>query len=127
MRRVKGRHTSPELVVRKALHAHGFRYRLHDKLLPGTPDLVFPRLRAVILVHGCFWHRHPGCRAASTPKTRTDFWEAKFKRNVERDHRDVEALERLGWRVLIIWECDTNGRAGDFLPATLAFLRGAGP
>ena len=84
MSRVRGRHTSPEMVVRKALHRHGYRYRLHDKRLPGKPDLVLPRLRVVILVHGCFWHRHHGCRAASTPKTRSSFWEEKFARNVER-------------------------------------------
>ena len=122
MSRVRGRHTSPEMVVRKALHRHGYRYRLHDKRLPGKPDLVLPRLRVVILVHGCFWHRHHGCRAASTPKTRTSFWEEKFARNVERDRRDIAALERLGWRVHIVWECETNGRGGDFLPHTLAFL-----
>jgi DNA mismatch endonuclease (patch repair protein) len=109
-------------MVRRALHARGYRYRLHDKKLPGTPDLVFPKLQAVVLIHGCFWHRHPGCRAASTPKTRTAFWEEKFARNVERDRRDLDALERLGWCVHVVWECETNGRGDDFLPAILDFL-----
>jgi len=108
MGQVRGRNTSPEIAVRKAAHGLGYRFRLHRKDLPGTPDLVFPRLRKVIFVHGCFWHRHRNCRLASFPKTRQEFWEAKFRRNVERDEQAVADLERLGWDVKVIWQCDTT-------------------
>lgn len=108
MSRVRSRDTSPEMHVRKAAHALGLRFRLHRKDLPGSPDLVFPRYRTAIFVHGCFWHRHPDCRKASMPKTKADFWQAKFDTNVERDARAVEALERLGWRVTTIWECEVK-------------------
>ena len=83
----------------------GLRFRLHRKDLPGRPDLVFPKHRLVVFVHGCFWHRHPGCSRASTPSTRTEFWQAKFAANVERDARQIAALEADGWRVLVLWEC----------------------
>ncbi len=86
----------------------GLRFRLHRKDLPGTPDIVFPRHRTVVFVHGCFWHRHRGCRKASTPKTRVEFWETKFAQNSRRDERNVAALEALGWRVFVIWECQTR-------------------
>jgi DNA mismatch endonuclease (patch repair protein) len=105
MARVRGRDTRPELAVRRAAHAMGFRYRLHRRELPGSPDLVFKRLRTVIFVHGCFWHRHPGCSRTTTPKTRREFWQAKFAANVERDRLAVGALEAAGWRVVVIWEC----------------------
>lgn len=108
MRLVRRQHTAPELVVRKVAHSLGLRFRLHRKDLPGTPDLVFPKYRTAIFVHGCFWHRHEGCRKASTPGTRTDFWLTKFARNKERDKRNVADLEAQGWRVLIIWECQTQ-------------------
>ncbi len=98
------------MIVRRAAHALGYRFRLHRKDLPGRPDLVFPSRRAVIFVHGCFWHRHPGCRMASTPKTRVEFWSAKFDRNVQRDAAVIDALEAAGWRVLVIWECETRDR-----------------
>ena len=123
MRRVRGKNSTPERLVRSALHRAGFRFRLHDKRLPGRPDIVLPSRRAVVFVHGCFWHRHPGCRAASTPKTRTTFWQEKFDRNVQRDRRDQAALEASGWHVHVVWECETNGRGGDFLPSLLKFLR----
>lgn len=106
MARVAGRDTRPEMAVRRAAHALGFRYRLHRRDLPGTPDLVFTRYRTVIFVHGCFWHRHSGCRKATTPKTRRGFWQAKFDENVERDRRTVAALESAGWAVVVIWECE---------------------
>lgn len=102
---IKGGNTRPELVVRRALHAAGFRYRLHAAGLPGRPDIVLPRHRAVILVHGCFWHRHAGCRFATTPTTRTDFWTEKFESNVERDVRTRLALQAEGWRIATLWEC----------------------
>ncbi len=108
MSRIRGRDTKPEMVVRRTAHRLGFRFRLHRKDLPGSPDLVFPRHRAVIMVHGCFWHRHPGCRLASTPKSRRDYWKAKFRGNVVRDRRSESALVELGWRVLVIWECETK-------------------
>ena len=110
MARIRGRDTKPEMIVRRIAHALGFRFRLHRRDLPGSPDLVFPKYRAVIMVHGCFWHRHPGCRYASSPKTRVRFWEAKFEGNVVRDRRNEEALGELGWRVMVIWECETGDR-----------------
>jgi DNA mismatch endonuclease (patch repair protein) len=108
MARVRREHSRPERAVRKYLHRAGFRYRLHDRRLPGTPDIVFPRFRCVIFVNGCFWHRHPDCRRASMPKTRIDFWLAKFQKNVSRDKAAASALERLGWRVIVVWECETR-------------------
>lgn len=108
MRRVRQRDTDPELVVRRVAHALGYRFRLHRRDLPGTPDLVFPRYRVALFVHGCFWHRHEGCPRATTPKSRRDYWLPKFAANVERDRRKEEALKSLGWRVLIFWECEIN-------------------
>ncbi len=119
MSRIRGKNTAPEWVVRRALYGMGVRYRLHRKDLPGTPDIVVGRLRAAIFVHGCYWHRHPGCKRATTPSTRREFWETKFAANVARDRRKEEALEAAGWRVLVIWECETKGRAADLLPARL--------
>lgn len=108
MSRVASKDTSAEMRVRSAAHARGLRFRVHRKGLPGTPDLVFPRWRTVVFVHGCFWHRHPGCRKATTPKTRTGFWEAKFHRNSERDLANLAALRASGWRAEVIWECETR-------------------
>ena len=105
MSKVRGRDTKPEMKVRRRLHALGYRYRLQAKELPGRPDIVFRPRRKAIFVHGCFWHRHEGCRYASTPKTRTEFWEEKFRQNIERDDRNEKALSKLGWKTLIIWEC----------------------
>ena len=106
MSRIRGKDTGPELSLRSLLHRAGFRYRLHDTTLPGKPDLVFPRYRTVIFVHGCYWHRHSGCKYAATPRTRTDFWLAKFQGTVERDRRTAEALTQRGWRVITVWECE---------------------
>jgi DNA mismatch endonuclease (patch repair protein) len=108
MARVKTANTAPEIAVRRWLHKAGYRFRLHRRDLPGRPDIVLPRHRLVIFVHGCFWHRHPHCRHASLPRTRTDFWEEKFARNVARDLAVQEELRHLGWRVLIVWECETR-------------------
>jgi DNA mismatch endonuclease (patch repair protein) len=108
MREVKRANTGPEIVVRQALHALGLRFRLHRRDLPGSPDIVLPRFRTVIFVHGCFWHRHPGCRYASTPKTRKEYWLPKFKANVERDAKKEAQLLELGWMVIVIWECETR-------------------
>lgn len=102
---IKGANTKPEMLLRKALHARGFRYKLHDRKLPGRPDIVLPRWRVAIQVHGCFWHRHPGCPKTTTPGTNSGFWEVKFAANVARDTTNVDALLAMGWRVLIVWEC----------------------
>ena len=110
MSRIRGRDTVPEIVVRRAAHRLGFRFRLCPDNLPGRPDIVFPRHQAVIFVHGCFWHRHEGCRYAYKPKSRVRFWTAKFRDNVARDLRNDAALRALGWRVLVIWECETRNR-----------------
>jgi len=104
---IRGKNTKPELIVRSFLHCAGLRFRLYAKL-PGKPDLVFPKYRTALFVHGCFWHRHRYCGRAATPKTRTDWWEAKFELNIARDRRNTIALQRLGWRVLTIWECETE-------------------
>lgn len=108
MSRIKGRDTAPELAVRRIAHGLGLRFRLHRKDLPGRPDLVFPKHRLAVFVHGCFWHRHDGCRYAYTPKSRVAFWTNKFAGNVARDQRQEEALRNLGWQVLVIWECETR-------------------
>ncbi len=103
--------TGPEIILRSALHKLGVRYRLHDKSLPGSPDLVFPRYRAVVFVHGCYWHSH-GCYRSTIPKTRRRFWQSKFLANKERDERNVRLLKESGWRVMIVWECIVRGKAG---------------
>lgn len=110
---IRGRDTGPEMRLRRAMHARGFRYRLHRRDLPGSPDLVFPACRAVVFVHGCFWHRHRGCRYAATPATRPEFWQAKFDANVARDARNEEALIASGWRVAVIWECALRHRTDE--------------
>lgn len=108
MRRIRGKDSAPELVVRRLLHKLGYRYRLHRKDLPGRPDIVLPPRRKVIFVHGCFWHRHPDCKFAYNPKSRLDFWSSKFRQNVERDHRAAATLMASGWSVLVVWECETS-------------------
>lgn len=111
MSRVKGRDTRPEMRLRRALHAAGLRYRLQVKELPGRPDIVFRGAKLAIFVHGCFWHRHPGCQHTRTPKSRSDFWERKFEENVERDARQASELEAAGWTVMTLWECETRETA----------------
>lgn len=108
MRGIKGRDTQPEWAVRRYLHATGLRYRLHVKRLPGSPDIVLSRFDTVVLVHGCFWHRHKGCRYATTPSSRTEFWSRKFTQNVRRDASNVSALEAAGWTVYTVWECEAR-------------------
>lgn len=110
MSRIRSRDTGPELTLRSMLHRAGFRFRLHDRSLPGSPDIVMKKHRAVILVHGCYWHRHEGCRNATTPSTRTSFWQDKFGATVERDKRNLEALTDLGWKPIVVWECDLKKR-----------------
>ncbi|HUZ13938.1 MAG TPA: very short patch repair endonuclease [Caulobacteraceae bacterium] len=108
MRRVRQAGTEPELIVRRALRALGYRYRLHRRDLPGSPDIVLPSRRKVIFVHGCFWHAHAGCRRATTPKSNADYWVAKLAENRERDARARAALEAAGWTVGVVWECETS-------------------
>ena len=108
MSRIKSRDTSPELKVRSILHRMGYRFRLHRKDLPGKPDIVLPKYRAVIFVHGCFWHRHFDCKYAYTPKSNIEFWEKKFSKNIERDLRNKRLLQEQGWSVIVVWECQVN-------------------
>ena len=108
MSRIRAQDTTPERTVRSALHRLGFRFRLHVRELPGHPDIVLPRHQTVVLVHGCFWHRHARCRCAYTPKSRKSFWERKFVENKERDVRVRRRLIRLGWKVITVWECQTE-------------------
>lgn len=119
---IGSKNTAPEMRLRRALHARGLRYRLHARALPGKPDIVFPQFRAVLFVHGCFWHRHPGCSLATTPATRSEFWKAKFEGNVSRDGAAVRALRQEGWRVGIVWECEMRKNA-DVLTAAGAVER----
>ena len=105
MANIRGSNTIPEMKVRKLLHKHGFRYRLHPRELPGRPDIVLPRYRLCIFIQGCFWHRHPGCKYATNPRSREDFWQAKFEQNVKRDIRNRNELLQQGWRVFELWEC----------------------
>ncbi len=126
MRGIRGRDTAPELAVRRIAHRMGLRFRLHRKDLPGRPDLVLPKHRLAVLVHGCFWHRHEDCRYAYTPKSRVVFWTEKFAQNIARDRRNEQALRNLGWRVLVIWECET--RDEENIEQRLAeFIRCDGP
>lgn len=108
MSRIRRRDTQAELAVRSYLHRTGLRFKLNDQTLPGSPDIVLPKFRCAVFVNGCFWHRHPGCPFATTPATRTEFWQAKFAMNVARDRRVHEELLRSGWQPLVIWECDVT-------------------
>ena len=127
MRRVRGKDTKPEMAVRRLVHGMGYRYRLHGKDLPGKPDLVFRSRRMVIFVHGCFWHRHPSpsCRLARMPKSRQDFWRPKLEGNRERDARTRDALDQLGWRQMVVWECEC-GQMEQLGNKLHAFLEGEG-
>lgn len=108
MSSIKGKDTKPEMLVRRYLHGHGFRYSLHSKRLPGKPDLVLRKYHSVIFVNGCFWHAHPGCSCYRKPSSNIAFWEEKVRRNKERDAADVAALESLGWHVMVVWECELS-------------------
>ena len=108
MSRIKGKNTGPEVRTRKVAHSLGLRFRLHCTNLPGVPDLVLPKWKLAIFVHGCFWHQHRNCRRASKPKSHTEYWERKLTRNITRDTQVLLALQTLGWRTLVIWECETN-------------------
>ena len=108
MSRIRSKNTKPELIVRSMLHSAGFRFRLHVKELPGKPDIVLPKYKTVIFVHGCFWHRHEGCRFAYVPKSRTEFWSKKFEANIQKHQNVFEQLKELGWKVSVIWECEVH-------------------
>lgn len=106
MSRIKGKDTSIEVQVRSWLFSRGFRFRKNDKRYPGKPDIVLPKYKTVIFINGCFWHRHEGCKYATTPKTNREYWEKKFQRNVENDKQHMKRLEEMGWRVIVLWECE---------------------
>jgi DNA mismatch endonuclease (patch repair protein) len=108
MSRIRDKNTKPELLVRSLVHSMGYRYRLHHRGLPGVPDLVFPSRRSVLFIHGCFWHQHEGCKISHIPKSRAAFWSAKLLQNRERDASVRQQLRALGWRVLVVWECETR-------------------
>ena len=108
MSAIKSKNTKPEIAVRKLLHSMGYRFRLHRKDLPGSPDIVLPKYKTVIFVHGCFWHRHENCKYASTPKTREEFWQNKFKVNLKRDREIQEKIKNIGWKSVVIWECEVK-------------------
>jgi DNA mismatch endonuclease (patch repair protein) len=108
MSKIRSKDTLPELLIRKALWRMGYRYKLHYKLLPGKPDIVIIKHKIVIFVHGCFWHRHENCIEASRPKTNSEYWETKINRNIDRDRKHQEEIKQLGWKVIIIWECDVK-------------------
>ena len=120
MSAIKSKNTKPEISVRKLLHSMGYRFRLHRKDLPGSPDIVLPKYKTVIFVHGCFWHRHNNCKYATTPKTRKEFWENKFEENVKRDNLNQANLTLKGWKIIILWECqlkeDMKKRIRELLP-----------
>lgn len=124
MSRIRGRDTGPELKLRSLLHRAGFRFRLHDKKLPGRPDIVLRKYRTAIFVHGCYWHRHPGCAKATTPGTRTDYWTAKFEGTVSRDREAISRLEASGWSALVVWECDLEREPTKTLQRLARELRG---
>ena len=108
MSAIKSKNTKPEIKVRKVLHSMGYRFRLHSKNLPGSPDIVLPKFKTVIFVHGCFWHRHENCKYASTPKIRQEFWNKKFTENIKRDSEIQDKIKNLDWRSVVIWECETK-------------------
>ena len=124
MSKIKGKNTKPEMLVRKFLHANGFRYRLHVKDLPGKPDVVLPKYKTVILIHGCFWHIHKDCKYFVVPKTKTDWWMEKLNRNVENDLISAMSLKKLGWKIITIWECSLKpGKVEKTLNSLLRKIR----
>lgn len=126
MSRVRQANTKPEMLVRSLLHRLGYRFRLHRKDLPGSPDIVLPKHRTAIFVHGCFWHRHAGCRKATTPKSNLDYWLKKFEENIERDSRKERELAALGWRVVTVWQCETDSRDKTELESVLRGISNSG-
>lgn len=123
MSRIRGANTRPELAVRSMLHRMGYRFRISNKILPGKPDIVLPKYRAVIFVHGCFWHRHQGCKYAYTPKSRLDFWRRKFEGNVMRDKNNFSLLKKTGWLPIVVWECEIKRNADTLLGRVSGILQ----
>lgn len=124
MSRIKGKDTAPEMLVRRYLFSQGLRYKLHDKQLPGKPDLVFPKYKTVILVHGCYWHGHKNCKYFVPPKTKTEWWLNKIGKNIERDEENLRKLQQLGWKCIIVWECELkSGKKEETLSKLLQQLR----
>ncbi|CAN7311360.1 very short patch repair endonuclease [Bosea sp. LjRoot90] len=117
MSRIKGKDTQPEIWLRSLLHSAGFRFRLHRKDLPGRPDIVLPGSKVAVFVHGCYWHRHEGCKYTTTPSSNTQFWEQKFARTIERDAENIVALQNAGWKVVVAWECQLRSNATEVLAA----------
>lgn len=115
MSQVRGKNTKPELIVRSFLHRNGYRFRLHVRSLPGTPDIVLPKYKTVIDVRGCYWHRHKGCKKTTTPSTNVEFWQKKFAENIARDQRTETELRKLGWRVIVIWDCEIPKKLSNIL------------
>lgn len=125
MSRIRSRDTNPEKQLRSLLHKDGYRFKINVKQLPGSPDIVLPKYRTAIFVHGCFWHRHTGCRYAYTPKSRIEFWECKFRGTIERDLKKTKALEASGWQVLVVWECELEKNAQAVLREIIEKLKEA--
>lgn len=125
MSRIKGKDTKPEMKVRSYLFRQGFRFRKNDKRYPGKPDIVLPMYKTVVFVHGCFWHRHPGCKDATTPKTRTEFWMEKLSKNVANDRKNVDALKELGFRVIIVWECEIEKEFASTMDRLVSMIKEA--
>ena len=125
MSRIKGQDTKPEMKVRSYLFRQGFRFRKNDKRYPGKPDIVLPMYKTVVFVHGCFWHRHPGCKDATTPKTRTEFWMEKLSKNVANDRKNVDALKELGFRVIIVWECEIEKEFASTMDRLVSMIKEA--
>jgi DNA mismatch endonuclease (patch repair protein) len=124
MSRIKGKDTKPEMLVRKYLHAQGFRYKLHDKTLPGKPDLVLPKYKTVLFVHGCFWHGHTNCRYFKIPQTRTEWWTEKINKNIANDLNAIKMLKKEGWKIITLWECDLKSdKINNTLTDTLSLLK----
>ncbi len=125
MSRIRSKDTKPEMLVRKFLFSKGYRYRLHDKKLPGKPDIVLPKYRTVIFIHGCFWHGHEGCRYFVVPKTRTEWWLNKINGNIINDAKSVELLKQLGWNIITLWECDLKDKSKEIILTNLIGLNTA--
>lgn len=127
MSRIRGKDTKPEILLRKALHARGFRYRVNVRGLPGSPDIVLPKWNCIIQVHGCYWHRHPGCPKATMPASNVEFWTEKFEANVRRDRAALARIQDMGWRTAVVWECAIGSKVRDEIVAALErFLREGG-
>jgi DNA mismatch endonuclease (patch repair protein) len=122
MKKIKGKNTKPEKILRSALFRKGYRFRIHRKDLPGNPDIVFPKYKTAVFVHGCFWHFHEDCREGRIPSTNTEFWNNKLSKNIERDKRNINALEEAGWWVLVIWECEIEKNIDDTIQKVMQNL-----